>query len=1099
MKNILITVIVIVSLLFTNQSFFAQCHVLFILDDSGSIAVNERADMTVSVQALADQIEINNPNIKIGVIQYSYSLTAVKTPRFYDIESGFVSNPTILNTKQPTNNDHLPAAIAEMESDGLFSPGGMFETTGAIFIFTDAARQFNVTTLLEQYPPNTADYCQNYNLSCDTSPFYEEYSDLSAALGGIPISVYRVGTFGGSAVGMEQGGGIITEGVIDFTMTPTEITTFAQNINVNCQSTNNCAGGIINGNVIASSVLCPGGSTGSATANPTGGTAPYSYLWSNGLFTSTISNLPAGPYSVTITDANGCFTSQLINITDPTPLVTNVTTNPATCTGNNGGASITANGGTTPYTYLWSNGQTTAQLSNVSAGNYSYTVTDDNGCFVVGSVMISAPSSIGTTTTTNPATCGGSNGGATITVNGGTAPFTYLWSNGQTTAQLSNVSAGSYSYTVTDANGCIDIGSVNVTSPSSLGSTVTPNPASCGSNNGGATITVNGGTAPFSYLWSNGQTTPQLTNVSPGSYSYTVTDANGCYDTGMTTIASSTSLNTTTTTNHASCHGLQDGEATIIINGGTTPFSYQWSNGSTSPQISNVSAGSYSYTVTDALGCSNTGTITIQEPSALTLTVNSNDVSCYGDTDGQAIANVQGGTPPFQYSWSNGENKPTAIAYAVGNHDITVTDANGCTIISGFSIGSPAELQVVPSNSNPVTCHGGDDGSGLVSVNGGTPPYSYYWSDAQITNPAIGLSAGTYSVTVSDANGCRVPTSVSILEPGTPISLVINNTSVSCFGLADGSVTVSANGGNPGYTYLWSNGGTTSELLGVASGNFMVTVTDQNGCQAVATTFVETPVMITAQAETEDATCHGYEDGSVVISNPSGGVGPYLYSINNGPFGVDNVFNGVGAGNYAFTIQDMNGCETELTSIQVTDKPPILINLPGLMEVELGEEIQLVPLIHQASQYTYLWTPSEGLSCSDCVSPFVTPTETQTYTLQVTNPDGCVSQSSITIEVNKDRNVFIPNIFTPNEDGTNDMFVVFGGTDVSNIKVMNLYDKWGELVFSGADLAPNDPSNGWDGQFRGKPLKSEVFVYYLEVEFVDGEVIPYKGDFTLLR
>lgn len=858
-----------------SQLAYSQCNVLFILDDSGSINGTERGDMTVSVQALADEIELNNPGVQIGVVQYSFNSQQI-APKFYTIETGYVNNPTIQNLKIVGKRDYLPATIAQMETDGLFSAGGQFQSTGAIFIFTDAKRQATSDSVLEQYPPGAPDPCAGFGFPCTASPFYEEYSDLSTALGGIPISIYRVGISGGSTAGVVQGGGIIVEGATNFTMTPTEISNFASNINVNCIPTN-CGGGVINGSATVTPVLCPGGSTGSATATVAGGTGPYTYNWNTGPNTPTINNVPAGTYTVTIGDANGCTDVVSVTITEPPILSVNTTINDVSCQG---------------------------------------------------------------------------------------------------------------------------------------------------ANDGSATLTAIGGTGPYSYSWSNAQNGNQLINVPGGTYSYTIIDANGC-----------------------------------------TLF----------------------------------GSLTILDPSALTLTVSPTDVSCFGEMDGQATAYVQGGTTPYTYLWSNNEITPDAVALPAGNHSVVVTDANGCTIMTSLSIGSPTALELVSSLAQPVTCQGGDDGSALVSINGGMPPYAYQWSDNQITNPAIGLSAGLHAVTVSDINGCTIAVNVTVVEPTNPVDPIISSTNVSCFGMADGSVTVSPTGGTPGYTYIWNTGETTASLFGKSTGNYTVIVTDQNGCTAQASVLVDSPTMISAQVQVEDAICHGDENGTIAVVNPAGGVGPYLYSIDGGAFGFSPVFPGVGAGSYFLTVQDANGCEFELSNIQVQDNPPIQIELEELMVIQLSESVELNPTVFPNSPYSYNWSPETGLSCTDCISPIATPLETTTYNLLVTDPDACEAEASITVIVNKDRNVFIPNVFTPNGDGTNDAFVVFGGPDVAVVKNIALYSRWGELLFKDSNLTPNDPSYGWDGQHRGSPLNQGVFVYHVEVEFIDGEVIPYAGDFTLLR
>ena len=292
-------------------------------------------------------------------------------------------------------------------------------------------------------------------------------------------------------------------------------------------------------------VSCNGGADGSATATATGGTAPYIYLWSNAATPATVTGLAAGNYSVTVTDANGCSSVQNVTITEPNALTGSISsqTNVACNGGTDGSATATATGGTAPYTYLWSNAATTATATGLAAGNYNVTITDANGCTTnVSNINITEPTALTSSISsqTNVACNGASTGAATVTTTGGTAPYTYLWSNASTTATATGLAAGNYNVTITDANGCTtNVSNINITEPTALTSSISSqtNVACNGASTGAATVTANGGTAPYTYLWSNAATTATATGLVAGTYTVTVTDANGCNSAQNVTIS----------------------------------------------------------------------------------------------------------------------------------------------------------------------------------------------------------------------------------------------------------------------------------------------------------------------------------------------------------------------------------------------------------------------------------------------------------------------------------------------------------------------------------------------------------------------------------
>jgi hypothetical protein len=575
------------------------------------------------------------------------------------------------------------------------------------------------------------------------------------------------------------------------------------------------------------------------------GSTLYTYLWSNGQTDATISGLAAGTYTVTVTDANLCTDTESVTITQPAAAVLaaiNDSTNVLCYAGLTGSATASASGGVAPYTYLWSNGQTDATISGLAAGTYTVTVTDANLCTDTESVTITQPAAAvlaAINDSTNVLCYGGLTGSATASASGGVAPYTYLWSNGQTDATISGLAAGTYTVTVTDANLCTDTESVTITQPAAAVLAAindSTNVLCYGGLTGSATASASGGVAPYTYLWSNGQTDATISGLAAGTYTVTVTDANLCTDTESVTItqpaaAVLTAINDST---NVLCYGGLTGSATASASGGVAPYTYLWSNGQTDATISGLAAGTYTVTVTDANLCTDTESVTITQPAAAVLAAinDSTNVLCYGGLTGSATASASGGVAPYTYLWSNGQTDATISGLAAGTYTVTVTDANLCTDTESVTITQPAAAVLAAINdSTNVLCYGGLTGSATASASGGVAPYTYLWSNGQTDATISGLAAGTYTVTVTDANLCTDTESVTITQPAAAVLTAINDsTNVLCYGGLTGSATASASGGVAPYTYLWSNGQTDATISGLAAGTYTVTVTDANLC-----------------------------------------------------------------------------------------------------------------------------------------------------------------------------------------------------------------------------------------------------------------------------
>ena len=793
--------------------------------------------------------------------------------------------------------------------------------------------------------------------------------------------------------------------------------------------------------IVDFNVNCNGGSDGGATASATGGTQPYTYVWSNGTTNASITNSVAGTYTVTVTDANGATSTSSSTITEPTALGAAgvVDMNVSINGGSDGGATAAGSGGTPPYTYLWSTGATNASVTNLPAGTYTVTVTDNNGCgpatdqvTITEPVVLSALSIVDFNIDCN----GGTGGGASAAGSGGVPPYTFAWSTGATTSSIGKIIndnslvAGTYTVTVTDANGATATSSSTVTEPTALSATgvVDMNVSINGGSDGGATAAGSGGTPPYTYLWSTGATNASVTNLPAGTYTVTVTDNNGCGPaTDQVTITEPAVLTAASVVDaNVNCNGDSDGGATASATGGTQPYTYVWSNGTTNASITNSAAGTYTVTVTDANGATSTSSSTITEPTELTANVGGANfgidfdgdevddefydetASCNGFLDGGLAANATGGTGPYTYLWSIGATTGSIVGVGAGTYTVTVTDANGCTATSQGTITEPDALSPTIGFVSSISCNGSSDGEMSAGATGGTSPYTYAWSNGATTASTGQIAAGTYTVTITDANGCTATDSKTISEPVAIQAAAIPERFVSINGLSDGEAIASATGGTTPYTYLWSNGGTTSTITNLAAGTYTVSVTDANGCgPSTAEVEITQPAVLEAQTVVDfNVDCNG-DGGGGASASASGGVMPYTYLWSTGSTTssigklASNDF--LTAGTYTVTVTDNNGA-TATSSSTVTEPSALSASVAGsTIDDGFGtifdETISCNGFTDGGltasptggtGPYTYTW--NIGATTSSIVG-----IGAGTYTVTVTDNNGCTTTAEGTV------------------------------------------------------------------------------------------------------
>ncbi|MBI2271892.1 MAG: PKD domain-containing protein [Bacteroidetes bacterium] len=612
------------------------------------------------------------------------------------------------------------------------------------------------------------------------------------------------------------------------------------------------------------------------------------------------------------------FVSEII-VTGSGQTVSATSTPASSCNICNGTATTAITcGSISNYSFQWSPGGQTAQTATgLCPGNYTVTLTTNcsNTNSKTATVTVASGGTLTLTISKIDASCS-TTGSATVTAISGNAPYTYLWSNSQTGVTATNLSKGTYTVTVTDANGCISVQAIYITQSTNITLGIS-SLGSCSFNNGTATVNPANGNSPYTYQWSNGQTTITATGLNSGtSYTITVIDASGCSSTGVKTIQVPIPLNITTSSSNITC-GTSGTAWVTAASGGVSPYTYNWSNGITTSSISVSTAGTYTVTVTDAVGCTVTKTfgITGAQTVFATFTQSPNGTICVGTTVNFTNTGSTGSGVTHLWNLSPvASGTTTNFSYTflfVGTYNMihTVTNA-GCSATASSSI------TVIDCNSPTVTTTGSSICPGACATitssgTGGISPYTYSWSNGVTTQNinSCPASTTTYTVTITDTGGkTSTSTATAIVNPA--VNVTATPTNISCNGGTNGSATAVVSTGSSPYTYSWSIGGTTSQISNLASQIYTVTVTDSKGCTSTATTSIIAPPPLTGQFTKGTANCGGCGCKEWIMVNAIGGISPYSYSW---PDGYANRYkNQLCPGTYIINIIDKNGCSVNV-------------------------------------------------------------------------------------------------------------------------------------------------------------------------------------------
>lgn len=684
--------------------------------------------------------------------------------------------------------------------------------------------------------------------------------------------------------------------------------------------------------------------------------------------------------------------SFVLNFTlnNPAPIsITAATTNVSCNAGSDGAIQLSVNGGISPITYNWSNNQQSPGIENISAGEYFVTITDANGCEAIESYIIAEPSSISVTLSATDVLCANDATGSIQTqVSGGTGTYAYIWAHGAYSADLTNLEAGEYTVSVYDQNQCLAVASIIVNEPAPLSlSFVTNDPTCFGAYNGSVITTVVGGVAPFTYSWSNGSTTANLENEGMGYFCLGVDDANGCNVTDCAILFEPEPLGLELAAYEASCNGENDGGIAVSITGGTYNYSYSWSNQSTGTTLSGLVAGVYSLTVTDSNNCEISESATVYQPDALSITGQVQNITCNGGSNGEVDITVLGGTSPYTYSWSNGENTEDLTNLLPGTYQVTITDAEGCDLVSDFYTITEAQALSIQLFEQHVTCFGGSNGEISIIADGGNQPYSFSWDNGSTLNSQHNLGAGTYCVTLTDLNGCTIDACQTISEPSM-ITVSEQLTDVSCNGLSNGAISLNVSGGSLPFSYSWSTGSINKDLSQLSAGSYELTIIDGNACSLVETYSISTPAELSINAAINHVSCYNGNNGNITLS-VAGGNAPYTYNWSNNVLAATN--DNLPAGTYAITVTDANGCD-ETASYVIEEATAIAISLTAIDASCFGATNGSISssITGGTSPYTYNW--SNGVSAAN-----IDNLEAGTYTLFAHDSNNCVAEQTVLI------------------------------------------------------------------------------------------------------
>jgi gliding motility-associated-like protein len=947
---------------------------------------------------------------------------------------------------------------------------------------------------------------------------------------------------------------------------------------------------LVAASITTTNVSCFSGNNGSISVSPSNGFLPYTYALGTGTFgtSSTFSSLTAGTYAIHVKDSLGCALDTSAIITQPTKLNIGVTKNNPTCYGASSG-SITANGsgGKTPYTYSINSGTFTSSptFSSLVAGTYTVTVKDSNACTKDTSITLTQPTPIQITafSLSIPKCVGSADGTASIGASGGTGSLKYKIDAGaySATSTFTGLLAGSHIISIRDSNNCTKDTTFNLINPNPLviQSFSKTNPLCYGSADGTTTIVASGGASAFEYRIDGGafSASGAFSGLTAGTHTIRIKDGNDCTKDTTYNLVNPDSLTLTAFVRKNLCNTTANGLVRLKATGGSGGYTYE-KNGSgifvTSYFFDSLAVGTYTFKVKDAKNCIKTISVDIVDSIKVSTTIDVTDVSCFMGDDGIILLTPLVGKSPFAFAIGSGAfgSSPSLRSLSAGTYSLHIKDAFGCTLDTSATVSEPTKLELTLVQT-PPTCNGYADGSINAIGSGGTPPYTYSIDAKPFSSSPVfsSLSSKSYIVTIKDAKGCTVIDTVELQQPK-----VIHFTTTSqmpiCYGEENGSITVNASGGTPGYTFGYNSmpPQIANVITMLKAGNYTITVTDKNGCKKDSMVVLSQPEKLNfAQTVIKKPTCEAYADGTITVLG-GGGITPYKYAIGSANYQFIDSFTKLLEGSYTLHIRDSNNCQFD-TSVKLMGYPKIILdsihkfitkcygtsdggidlyasggNPPLRYTLENTIDTIKIASYKNLRSKTYIITVIDTTKCfksfpafvpqpdklqlstsvinNDCTGlntngritaivkggtqPYeyrwslnnstdsiLSNLENGVYILRIKDANNCIDSLSSEIIYDNCCTPAIPNAFTPNNDGKNDVFRIIYKGDIV-LKELSIYNRYGQQVFT-----TNDINQAWDGRFNNQ--EAELGVYYYMVKMICGNLLNkevfLKGDVTLIR
>ena len=916
---------------------------------------------------------------------------------------------------------------------------------------------------------------------------------------------------------------------------------------------------IINPSIITSSILSnysgfnisnAGGNNGSIDVTVNGGSGNYTYLWSgpNGFTATTqdISNAYAGDYSLSISDGVCAPVILTFLLTEPLPLLIDEELSShidVKCFGDLTGVievkitqtsagpynySIALVGGAIVHTAIDVTA-TNYTFTGLAEGTYIVTVSDLYGSNKAITTTISQPANaltIANTTVSNyngfSISCFGSNNGSIdLQVSGGTAPYNYQWTGPNSFSSInkdiSGLEPGNYSVFITDAAGCSKSNNYTITEPSNLVlATNLKKDITCFNDaNGEIKITVTGGTLNYNYTWTKDgipySTTEDISNLSPGIYDVTVSDANNCNPKTATFSITQPPILAVSLISQTNilCFGEATGAIDIAVVGGTptlSGYNFAWTgpNGFTSSNknLIVITAGTYNVLVTDNSGCSKALSVTLTQPTAIILSATTTPIICYGSNDASISLAINGGITPYSITWSNLGGGTFQDNLSAGDYLITVTDSNNCVKTLNVNIPEAPIFTINPVVKN-ISCFGAQDGSINLNIIGGIAPVKLVWDDSIVAgNVRNNLAPGSYTVTIVDSKPCTIKKTFIIIEPQ-PLILSANITNAfDCDNADSGAINLLVAGGTPPFTYSWSNGSTTEDLGTIPAGNYLITVTDSRGCSKQAQYSInrQPPIVIGVATKTE-FDCETKFVKQTFVAQVSGGIPPYQLAWSSGTVSGSNneMMNTSQNGTAILYVTDALGCKANYSfNVKLQSLGTPSFNATSYSYVTYGTYSIIDPIQFTNAAtgdfISLVWDFGDGSFSTELnpVHTFLNPKE-YVVTQTVTYPFGCIYVQKITFIVKKGYVLVVPTAFTPNNDNFNDTFRPVTKA-LKNVR-LDIYDTWGSLIYS----ETGDTLKGWDGKIKGQNAENGNYYCKVSAETFYGTIVNENHPFVIIK